>query len=129
VRKIIPYDSRLKEFARKLRNKSSLPEILLWKKLKKKALGGYDFHRQKPLLNFIADFYCHELNMVIEVDGKQHYTIEHSERDARRDSVLKEHGIFILRIPVRDVLSDMEMTVELIKLTVEKREKELGLVK
>ena len=67
--------------------------------------------------------------MVIEVDGKQHYTIEHSERDARRDSVLKEHGIFILRIPARDVLSDMEMTVELIKLTVEKREKELGLVK
>jgi very-short-patch-repair endonuclease len=63
------------------------------------------------------------------VDGKQHYTIDHSEKDVKRDAALKIHGILILRIPARDVLSDMEMTVELIKLTVEKREKELGLVK
>jgi len=49
-RKIIPYNTRLKDFARKLRNDSTLGEILLWKEINNKQLYGYDFHRQKPLL-------------------------------------------------------------------------------
>jgi very-short-patch-repair endonuclease len=55
-RKIIPYQPYLKELARKLRNDSTLGEVLLWNEIKNKQFHGYDFHRQKPLLNYIADF-------------------------------------------------------------------------
>jgi len=71
-RKIIPYNPKLKEFARKLRNNSTKSEIRLWQQLKRKQFFGYDFHRQKPLLNYIVDFYCYELNLVIELDGYSH---------------------------------------------------------
>ena len=69
--KIIPYNPKLKEFARQLRKNSTLSEILLWQKIKQQALG-VQFHRQVPLLEYIVDFYCHELKLAIEIDGKSH---------------------------------------------------------
>jgi very-short-patch-repair endonuclease len=57
-RNIIPYNSNLKELAGKLRNDSTPGEVLLWNELKNKQMYGYDFHRQKPLLNYIVDLYC-----------------------------------------------------------------------
>ncbi|MBU2542935.1 DUF559 domain-containing protein [Patescibacteria group bacterium] len=56
-RKIFPYDPKLKELARELRNDSTIAEILLWKYLRGGQLKGYDFHRQKPLYHFIVDFF------------------------------------------------------------------------
>lgn len=58
-RKIIYYNPKLKQLARKLRNNSTLSEILLWKYLKEKQMMGYDFHRQKPLDEYIVDFFCY----------------------------------------------------------------------
>ena len=72
--KIIHYNPSLKEKARILRKNSTLSEIILWKKIKNKSLG-YEFHRQVPLDNFIVDFYCHGLNLAIEIDGNTHVTI------------------------------------------------------
>jgi very-short-patch-repair endonuclease len=72
ARKIIPYKPLLKEIARALRNNSTLGEVLLWKQLRNKQMLGYGFHRQKPLDQFIVDFFCHELNLAIEVDGVSH---------------------------------------------------------
>ena len=69
--KIIPYNPKLKPLARKLRKNSTLSEILLWKQIKGKKLGC-EFHRQVPINNYIVDFYCHELNLVIEIDGDSH---------------------------------------------------------
>ena len=66
--KIIPYNPKLKDLARKLRKESTLSETLLWKQIKNKSLG-VEFHRQVPLDNFIVDFYCHELMLAIEIDG------------------------------------------------------------
>ena len=71
-RKIIPYNPKLKELARELRNNSTKAEIILWLKLKNKQLYGYDFHRQKPIDNYIVDFFCQELMLAIEVDGYSH---------------------------------------------------------
>ena len=76
-RKLIPYNPKLKDLAKKLRNDSTLGEILLWRELNNKQMYGYDFHRQKPLLNYIVDFYCYKLNLVIEIDGLYH---NHEER-------------------------------------------------
>jgi very-short-patch-repair endonuclease len=87
-RKIIPYNPKLKELSRRLRNDSTLGEVLLWKELNNKQMYGYDFHWQKPLLNYIVDFYCNELNLVIEIDGQYHNHEETYKLDLLREQEL-----------------------------------------
>ena len=91
TRRIIPYNSKLKELARQLRNNSTLSEVLLWNYLKGKQMKGYDFHRQKPLLSFIVDFFCYELMLVIEIDGDSHDN--KYEEDKLRQKQLEGIGI------------------------------------
>jgi very-short-patch-repair endonuclease len=69
---ILPYNPILKDLARELRNKSTLSEVLLWQHLKGKQMLGYDFDRQKPINNFIIDFFCSELMLAIEIAGETH---------------------------------------------------------
>lgn len=64
----ICYNPKLKELARKLRKNSTRAEIKLWHYLKGRQLMGYDFHRQKPIENYIADFFCGRLKLVIELN-------------------------------------------------------------
>ena len=71
---IIPYNPKLKQFARDLRNNSTLSEVLLWRQIKGQTLK-YEFHRQVPIDEFIVDFYCHELKLAIEIDGDSHNDI------------------------------------------------------
>ncbi len=66
------YDSKLKELSRKLRKTSTKAEIKLWIYIKGKQLMGYDFHRQKPIDNYIVDFFCNKLKLAVEVDGYTH---------------------------------------------------------
>ena len=68
----IYYNPKLKNLARTLRNNSTLSEVLLWNHLKGKQMKGYDFHRQKPLDNYIVDFFCPKLRLIIEIDGESH---------------------------------------------------------
>jgi very-short-patch-repair endonuclease len=68
-----------------LRKNGTLSEVLLWKKIKGKALG-VEFHRQVPLLEHIVDFYCHELGLAIEIDGASH--VYKYFYDVRRQGVL-----------------------------------------
>ena len=88
--KIIHYNPNLKEKARILRKNSTLSEIILWKNIKNKSMG-YEFHRQVPLDDFIVDFYCHELNLSIEIDGNTHDFI--FENDQTRQKQLEGLGI------------------------------------
>ncbi|MEO6850432.1 MAG: endonuclease domain-containing protein [Mucilaginibacter sp.] len=106
-RKIIPYNSKLKDIARKLRNDSTLGEVLLWNELKNKQMYGYDFHRQKPLLNYIVDFYCYELNLVIEIDGRYHDHEEKHEADILRSKELEAYNLTIIRFTEQEVRKDM----------------------
>ena len=92
-RKIIPYNPILKEFARQLRNDSTKTEIFLWLKLKGKQMYGYDFHRQKPIDNYILDFFCHELMLGIEVDGYSHEFLEVYNKDTVKEKRMNELGI------------------------------------
>ena len=94
-RKIIPYDPTLKEKARQLRNKSTVTEIMLWKRLKGKQMSGFDFHRQKPLSKYIVDFFCNELMIAIEIDGMSHSGQE--KYDKKRQQELENLGIRFLR--------------------------------
>ena len=91
----IPYNKKLKQYSRNMRNTSTLGEVMLWQGLKKKQMMGYTFNRQKPLLNYIADFYCKPLQLVIEVDGDSH--IGKEEYDQQRTLDLEEEGLTVLR--------------------------------
>ena len=114
-RKIIPYNPKLKLLARELRNNSTKAEIILWLKLKGKQMHGYDFHRQKPIDNYILDFFCYKLMLGIEVDGYSHTLEEVYHKDLIKTSKMNEFGIHILRFTDDQVLKDMfsvMMTIE-----------------
>ena len=106
-RKIILYNPKLKELARQLRNNSTKAEIMLWLKLKGKQMFGYDFHRQKPLDNYIVDFFCHELMLAIEVDGYSHELLDIYYKDVEKEKRMNDLGITILRFTDQQVLKDM----------------------
>ena len=112
-RKIIPYNPKLKELARKLRNNSTFTEILLWDYLKGKRMCGYDFDRQKPIDNYIVDFYCKDLMLAIEIDGESHYGREN--KDEKRDKRLNRLGVTVLRFDDLDVRYDLEKVVDKIE--------------
>jgi very-short-patch-repair endonuclease len=101
--KFLPYNPYLKRFSKNLRNESELSEVLLWNKIKGKQMLGYTFNRQKPILNYIADFYCKPLNLVIEVDGSSHYNDAAIAKDKRRDFEMGLLGLKVLRISDDDV--------------------------
>jgi len=114
-RKIIPYNPNLKELARQLRNNSTKAEIILWQKLKGKQMYGYDFHRQKPVDNYIIDFFCHELMLGIEVDGYSHQIIEVFNKDVKKEGVMNMLGIHILRFSDEQVLKDTDNVIRAIE--------------
>ncbi|MEH1007355.1 DUF559 domain-containing protein [Winogradskyella sp. ECml5-4] len=92
--KIIPYNPELKALARQLRKHSTLPEVLLWQHIKQRAYG-VQFNRQVPMLNYIVDFYCHEIGLAIEIDGDCH---EHRFiYDAKRQAELEAYSVTFLR--------------------------------
>jgi very-short-patch-repair endonuclease len=119
TRTIIPYNPRLKELARRLRNDSTLGEILLWKELKGKQGYGYDFHRQKPLLNYIVDFYCFELNLIIEIDGQYHNHEETYKLDLIREQELTKYNLPIIRFTEMEVRKDMRNVLRTIEQHIE----------
>ena len=99
---VIPYNQKLKELARHLRKSSTLSEVLLWRYLKRKQMLGYDFDRQKPIDNYIVDFYCSELGLIVEVDGKSHSYLNDTSRPNAttifHTKLAKRHGFNIYRI-------------------------------
>ena len=102
--KIIPYNPKLKEYAKELRKNSTLSEVLLWQQIKNKALG-VQFHRQVPMLEYIVDFYCHELMLAIEIDGDSH--LYKYEYDNKRQGELENEGVIFLRFTDLDVKQNM----------------------
>lgn len=111
----IHYNPALKELARKLRSNSTMAEIRLWAYLKGKQLMGYDFHRQKPIDNYIADFFCSRLMLAVEVDGYTHGFDETLDRDAKKDERLGELGITTLRFSDEDVMDNIEGVIAAIE--------------
>ena len=69
---------------------------------------GYAFRRQYPILNFIADFYCKQLDLVVEIDGYSHFSADAQERDAERDRQMRAIGLRVIRVNDGDVRNDAE---------------------
>jgi very-short-patch-repair endonuclease len=125
-RTIIPYDPKLKELARKLRKSSTLSEILLWQHLKGKQMLGYDFHRQKPVDNYIVDFFCNELMLAIEIDGGSHDFEEVYVKDMAREQRLESLGVHFLRFDDREVKKDINPVLQSIESWILEYEKKYG---
>lgn len=105
---MLPYNKKLKARSRKLRSSMTDAEIALWVKLRRKQLHGLQFYRQKPLGNFIVDFYCPAAQLVIENDGGQHYKKDGTIRDGLRDVYLESLGLNVLRFSNLEVLGNMD---------------------
>jgi very-short-patch-repair endonuclease len=116
----LPYNKNLKQFSRNLRNHSTRSEIILWKELRAAQLG-YTFNRQKPILNYIVDFFCKPLNLVIEVDGESHLDENVAKRDKIRQSNLEKLGLHFLRFNGFVVFNDLDYVIG----TIEKKIAEL----
>ena len=109
-----PYNKNLKLPSRDLRSNMTDAEQCLWQRLRRKQILGLQFYRQKPILNFIVDFYCPAANLVIECDGGQHYTVEGLEVDRARDQALAQLGLTVLRFDNKQVLTEIDGVVEVI---------------
>ena len=107
-----PYNKNLKNFARINRRSGNLSEALLWNELKQNKMG-VRFTKQKVIGNYIADFYCPEKNMVVEIDGWSHD--DKYEYDMERDEYMKVLGIHIVRVSDKDVKQDMNNVLVWIK--------------
>ena len=101
--KYLPYNFALKEKARDLRKNMTLAEKKLWKEFLKDH--KYKFTRQKPIDNYIVDFYCSELGLVIEIDGTTHLDKKDILYDKKRTADLMKYGLKVLRFWNDDVLS------------------------
>lgn len=112
---VIPYNKNLKELSKSLRNNLTEAERCLWQRLKLKHLG-YVFYRQKPIGNYIVDFYCQKAKLVVEVDGGQHFTDETAGNDRIRDEYLQSLGLKVLRFSNSEVLKYTDRVAEKIQI-------------
>jgi very-short-patch-repair endonuclease len=108
------YNKKLKALSRKLRNNSTPGEIKLWTEvLRAKKMRGYQFLRQYAIDNYIADFACRKLKLIIELDGYSHEF--KYESDQQRDQRLKELGYSIIRFEEKEIFSDLDNVIRRIE--------------
>ena len=116
----IHYNPKLKYPARELRKKGVLSEVLLWNHLKGRKMRGYQFMRQKPVGDYIVDFYCNKLKLAIEIDGESHDG--RFLYDMERQRVLESMGLTLLRFSDSDVKRDISSVLMAIEGWIEKIE-------
>ncbi len=87
-------------------------ERLLWAKLRRKQLKGYQFYRQRIIGSYIVDFYCPKAGLIIEIDGGQHYNDEGTEKDRSRDDYMIARKLEVLRFSDREVFENLNGVVE-----------------
>ena len=116
--KIIPYNPKLVELAKHLRKNSTKSEVILWNYLKAKKMLGYDFTRQKPIDNYIIDFYCNDLMLAIEIDGYSHQLEEVYAKDIDKVRRLEEFGVKLLRFQDVEVFQNIKGVLQVIENTI-----------
>ena len=105
-------DPQLLEFAKTMRKHAAHAESLMWQLLRAKRFMNLKFRRQHVIEPYIVDFYCHELGLVIELDGGQHGTDDAIEYDAERTQFLEALGLKVVRYWNHDVLRNTDVVLE-----------------
>jgi very-short-patch-repair endonuclease len=111
--KELPYNPQLKSVARKLRKAGILHEAIFWNEIKSKKLNGLDFDRQKIIGNYIADFYCDEKRVIVEIDGVSHN--EKYEYDKQRLEFFGSLGLEIIILSTTDILQNLSGVIYCLK--------------
>lgn len=102
--------------ARQLRKNMTKAEIILWSRLRSKKLDGYKFRRQQPIFDYVVDFFCNELKLIIEVDGEIHALNEKREYDIKRDKILNIDGFHIIRLSNLEIETEINSAISKIRL-------------
>ncbi|MDF1593778.1 MAG: DUF559 domain-containing protein [Desulfobacterales bacterium] len=111
---MLHYRPNLKDKARQLRSNLTESERVLWSRLRGKQLLGVQFYRQKPIQNYIVDFFASKVKLVIEVDGSQHRKKDESQRDKIRDRFLAGLGLTVMRFNSNEVLNETDAVTDAI---------------
>ncbi len=117
------YNPKLKQLARELRNRSTLAEVLLWQQLKAGQRKGYDFHRQKPIDEYIVDFFAADLLLAIEIDGESLGL--KGLKDEARQSRIEALGVRFLRFQDAEVKADVNAIAQSIDRWIEANQPKL----
>ena len=128
-RGILGYNVELKVFARENRKNPTKPENRIWKEILCNNKTGYKFLRQKPINNFILDFYCSKLLLGIEIDGNSHYRDSQRKYDIARADRLEDLGIKLIRYTNDEIMSNIDGVYKHLMAELKKRENESPLVK
>jgi very-short-patch-repair endonuclease len=107
--------------AKQLRRRMTEPEKIVWEIIRKNAIFGLKFRRQHPINSYIADFYCHKVKLVIEIDGETHNQESAKLYDENRTNVLNSFGIEVIRFKNTDIRKN----ISLVKKEIEKKCKDL----
>ena len=121
----LPYNPNLQDRAREMRNNSTKSEIKFWCELIRKKETGYQFYRQKVIDNYIVDYYCAKLKLVVEIDGESHEG--KGEYDKNRDDILNSYGLKVLHYNDSTVLNNFQLVEKDFKEQLKFRESELQL--
>ena len=103
------------ENARNNRKIATKAEEMMWQALRGKKVNGLKFRRQHPISTFIADFYCHEKQVVIEVDGEYHFQNDQPQYDAWRTEILEDLGVKVIRFSNQEVEDDIVSVISILK--------------
>ena len=105
------------ERRRELRKSLAPAEALLWTRLRNKQVHGYKFRRQYGIGSYVVDFYCPELKLALEIDGRSHLGEEAADRDLARQAWIEQFGIHFLRFSDTEVLRSIDAVVEYVGMT------------
>ena len=111
---------KLYQYGRELRQSATKAEKILWEYLRNRNLDGLKFRRQHPIGKFIADFYCHEMKLVVELDGAVHDGKMNVQYDDSRTLELKGSGIKVIRFRNSEVENNISFVLNEIRKAIEK---------
>jgi len=97
--------------ARVLRSNMTRAEIILWSRLRSKQVDGFKFRRQQPIFDYVVDFYCDKLKLVVEVDGEIHSFPDKIESDKKRDKILIINGYHIIRLSNLEIETEIDSAI------------------
>ena len=110
--RILSYNKQLVPLAKHMRKNLTDSEQAIWQKIRMKQLCGFQFYRQRPVGNYILDFYCSKAKLAIEIDGGQHNRKDDILNDAEREAYLERKGIKVLRFSNLDVMNNISGVLE-----------------
>jgi very-short-patch-repair endonuclease len=118
---MLPYSKITKPLARELRKNQTEAEELLWSRIRRKQILGVQFKRQRQIGRYIVDFYGVEANLVIELDGSQHFEPDAVAYDFERTRVFESLGLKVIRFDNSQVFNELEGVLTVVYAEVEKR--------